>query len=67
MNLKLKQSPRNSLKDWTDRDPSSRTERAQFYRPNCADRTESQKATELTETKPGSKELFIRKGSTRLC
>lgn len=45
--------------------PSSRTERAQSYRPNYAEKTESQKAIELPEIKPGIEELFIRKGSTR--
>lgn len=44
---------------------SPRTERAQSYRPNCSEKTESQKAKELPETNPGIEALFIRKGFIR--
>lgn len=46
--------------------PPSMTERAQSYRPNYSEKTDSQKTIELPETKTGIEELFIRKGPIRL-
>lgn len=45
--------------------PPSRAERTQSYRPNYSEDTDSQKAVELPETKPGTEDMFIRKGSIR--
>lgn len=45
--------------------PPSRAERAQSCRLNYSEKTDSQKAIELPEIKPGIDEFFIRKWSIR--